>query len=60
MPFMAPSAKHPVFPPEVRERVLRRILEHQSWRTVQTKAPESIAAKIVPACETLVNWYLRG
>lgn len=57
---MAPSAKHPVFPPEVRERVLRRILEHQSWRTVQTKAPESIAAKIVPACETLVNWYLRG
>ena len=44
------------YSPEVRERAVRMVLEHQANHNSQWKAISSIAAKIGRAGETLRNW----
>jgi transposase len=49
--------KHnPAFSPEVRERAVRMVLEHQGEHGSQYAAIRSIAAKIGCSGETLRNW----
>src|SRR4051794_19660187 len=49
--------KHtPPFSPEVRERAVRMVLEHQGEHDTQYGAIRSIAAKIGCSGETLRNW----
>lgn len=49
--------KHtPPFPPEVRERAVRLVREHESEHGSQWAAIQSIAAKIGCSGETLRNW----
>lgn len=49
--------KHtPPFSPEVRERAVRLVREHESEHGSQWAAIQSIAAKIGCSCETLRNW----
>jgi transposase len=44
------------YAPEVRERALRLVREHQAEHTSQWAAIESIAAKIGCTAETLRHW----
>jgi transposase len=44
------------YAPEVRERAVRMVREHQAEHTSQWAAIESIAAKIGCTAQTLCNW----
>jgi transposase-like protein len=44
------------YSPEVRERAVRLVLEHQNEHASQWAAIESIAAKIGCTSQTLCNW----
>ena len=48
--------KSPRFSPEVRERAVRMVLEHQGERESQWKVIASIAAKFGCSGETLRSW----
>ena len=50
------TKKTPPYPPEVRERAVRMVLEHQGEHASQAAAISSIAAKIGCAPETLRGW----
>ena len=47
------------FAPEVRERAIRMVLEHQGDHESQWAAIASIAGKIGCSAETLRKWYRR-
>jgi transposase len=48
------------YSPEVRERAVRMVFEHQHEYTSQWAAIVSIAAKVGPSAETLRNWVRRA
>jgi len=48
------------FSPEVRERAVRMVWEHQAQRTSQWAAITSIAEKMGCAAETLRHWVRQG
>jgi transposase len=48
------------FSPEVRERAVRMVWEHQAQHTSQWAAITSIAEKIGCAAETLRHWVRQG
>jgi transposase len=48
------------YSPEVRERAVRMVLEHQGEHSSQWSAIESIAGKIGCTAETLRNWVRRA
>jgi transposase len=48
------------FAPEVRERAVRMVLEHQGDHESQWAAMESIAAKMGCSAETLRKWVRRA
>ena len=48
------------YPPELRERAVRMVLEHQPEYASQWAAIVSIAAKFGPSAETLRNWVRRA
>jgi transposase len=48
------------YPPELRERAVRMVLEHQREYASQWAAIVSIAAKFGPSAETLRNWVRRA
>jgi transposase len=48
------------YPPEVRERAVRMVFEHQGEHRSQWKAIESIAAKLGINHETLRQWVRRA
>ena len=50
----------PPYPPEVRERAVRMVFEHQSEYPSQWKAIESISAKLSINHETLRQWVRRA
>jgi transposase len=50
----------PPYPPEVRERAVRMVFEHQGDYSSQWKAIESIAAKLSINHETLRQWVRRA
>ncbi|KQT77454.1 transposase [Methylobacterium sp. Leaf465] len=50
------TKRTPPFSPEVRERAVRMVLEHQGEHDSQCGAIRSIAAKIGCPGETLRNW----
>jgi transposase len=50
----------PRYPPEVRERAVRMVFEHQSEYPSQWKAIESISAKLSINHETLRQWVWRA
>src|ERR1700712_3867538 len=53
--------KHtPSFSPEIRERAVRMVREHQGEHGSQWAAIQSIAAKIGCSGETLRNWVGQG
>ncbi|MGH8996726.1 MAG: transposase [Acidimicrobiales bacterium] len=53
-------AARPPYPPEVRERAVRMVFEHQDEYSSQWKAIESIAAKLSINHETLRQWVRRA
>ena len=48
--------RRPPYPPEVRERAVRMVLEHQHEYPTQWKAIRSIAEKFGTSAETLRLW----
>lgn len=48
------------YSPEVRERAVRMVLEHQDTPSSQWAVIESIAGKIGCTAETLRNWVRRA
>ena len=50
----------PPYPPEVRERAVRMVLDHQGEYPSQWKAIESVAAKLGVNHETLRLWVRRA
>ena len=50
----------PPYPPEVRERAVRMVFEHQGEYPSQWKAIESISAKLSINHETLRQWLRRA
>ena len=50
----------PPYPPEVRERAVRMVFEHQGEYRSQWKAIESISAKLSINHETLRQWVRRA
>lgn len=48
------------YPPEIRERAVRLVLEHQANYTSEWAALTSIADKIYCIAETLRKWVKRG
>jgi len=53
-------AGRPPYPPEVRERAVRMVFDHQGEYPSQWKAIESIAAKLQVNHETLRIWVRRA
>ena len=53
-------AGRPPYPPEVRERAVRMVFEHQGEYPSQWKAIESISAKLSSNHETLRQWVRRA
>jgi transposase len=53
-------AGRPPYPPEVRERAVRMVFDHQDEYPTQWKAIESIAKKIQVNHETLRQWVRRA
>src|ERR1700716_2566047 len=53
-------AGRPPYPPEVRERAVRMVFDHQDEYPSQWKAIESIAAKLSINHETLRQWVRRA
>jgi transposase len=53
-------AGRPPYPPEVRERAVRMVFDHQDQYRSQWKAIESIAAKLSVHHETLRQWVRRA
>jgi transposase-like protein len=53
-------AGRPAYPPEVRERAVRMVFEHQDEYSSQWKAIESISAKLSINHETLRQWVRRA
>ena len=53
-------AGRPPYPPEVRERAVRMVFDHQDEYPTQWKAIESIARKIQVNHETLRQWVRRA
>src|SRR5829696_3718348 len=53
-------ARRPPYPPEVRERAVRMVLDHQDEYPSQWKAIESISAKLSINHETLRQWVRRA
>ena len=53
-------AGRPPYPPEVRERAVRMVFEHQGEYPSQWKAIESISAKLSINHETLRQWVRRA
>jgi transposase len=53
-------AGRPPYPPEVRERAVRMVIDHQGEYPTQWKAIESIAKKIQVNHETLRQWVRRA
>jgi len=53
------SATSKRYPPEVRDRAVRMVLEHQDEYASQWAAIVSIAAKFGPTPETLRSWVRR-
>ena len=54
------TKRTPPFSPEVRERAVRMVLDHQGEHGSQYAAIRSIAAKIGCSGETLRNWVRRA
>jgi transposase len=54
------KAGRPPYPPEVRERAVRMVFEHQDEYPSQWKAIESISAKLSINHETLRQWVRRA
>src|SRR4051812_39063988 len=54
------GAGRPPYPPEMRERAVRMVFEHQDDYPSQWKAIESIAAKLSIHHETLRLWVRRA
>ncbi len=52
--------KHKRYPPEIRERAVRLVLEHQETYRSQWAALTSIADKIGCTAETLRKWVRRA
>ena len=48
------------YPPELRERAVRMVFEHQHEYPSQWAAIVSIAARLGPSAETLRNWVRRA
>src|SRR4051794_1948176 len=48
------------YPPELRERAVRMVLEHEDEYSSQWAAIVSIAGKFGPSAETLRNWVRRA
>jgi transposase len=59
MPEKSKAGRGP-YPPEVRERAVRMVFDHQSEYPSQWKAIESIAAKLAINYETLRQWVRRA
>jgi transposase len=59
MPEKSKAGRGP-YPPEVRERAVRMVFDHQSEYPSQWKAIESIAAKLAINHETLRIWVRRA
>jgi len=59
MPETSKAGRGP-YPPEVRERAVRMVFDHQSEYPSQWKAIESIAAKLAINRETLRQWVRRA
>ena len=55
MPEKSKAGRGP-YPPEVRERAVRMVFDHESEYPSQWKAIESIAAKLAINHETLRQW----
>jgi transposase len=53
-------AGRPPYPPEVRERAVRMVFDHQDEYPSQWKAIESISAKLSINHETLRQWVRRA
>jgi len=54
------KAGRPPYPPEVRERAVRMVFEHEGEYPSQWKAIESISAKLSINHETLRQWVRRA
>ncbi len=59
MPEKSKAGRGP-YPPEVRERAVRMVFDHQGEYPSQWKAIESIAAKLAINHETLRQWVRRA
>src|ERR1039458_3329093 len=59
MPEQKRGRRNP-YPPEVRERAVRMVFEHQDGYPSQWKAIESISAKLSINHETLRQWVRRA
>lgn len=54
------SSRGKPFPPEIRERAVRMVLEHQHEHETQWEAIRSVAEKIGASSETVRKWVRRA